>query len=65
MQSTCLQMDVLNTLAELHQFIDGLASLGVVGAIQENTSLLQSFYCSANKMKLTSGTHYTLILLSA
>lgn len=54
-QSICLQMVVLNTLAELHQFMDGLASLGVVKALRKHPSLLRSFYCSANKEELTSG----------
>lgn len=54
-QSVCLQMVVLNTLAELHQFMDGLSTLGVAQAIRDHSSLLQTFYCSANKMKLTSG----------
>ncbi len=58
-QSVCLQMVVLNTLAELDQFKDGLSSLGVVRAIKEHSSLLQSFYCSASKMQLTSGTQCT------
>ena len=54
-QSICLQMVVLDTLAELDQFMDGLTSLGVAKALQKHTSLLRSFYCSANKMELTSG----------
>ncbi len=33
-------MVVLNTLAELDQFKDGLSSLGVVRAIKEHSSLL-------------------------
>ena len=54
-QSICLQMVVLNTLAEIQQFMDGFGSLGVAKAVQEHPSLLWSFYCSANVMELTSG----------
>ncbi len=43
-QSACLQMVILNTLAELHQYMDGLASVSVREAIQNNSSLLKSFF---------------------
>ena len=61
MHSACLQMVVLNTLVELHQFMDGLTSLGVTDTIQDKF-FSPSILCSANKMELTSGTHYTILL---
>lgn len=53
--SVALQKVILNSLAELNQFKDGLESLGVAEAIRAHPSLLQSFYCSANKIELTAG----------
>ncbi len=37
--------------------MDGLASVVVREAIQNNSSLLKSFFCLPNKTELTAGTH--------
>lgn len=45
-QSVALQEVLLNSLAELTQFKEGMKDLGVLDMIQEHKDLLRSFYCT-------------------
>ena len=47
---------VLCSLAELDQFRDGMATLGVADSLQQYHPLYASFYCMGSGDSLTSGT---------
>lgn len=58
-QSVGLQEVLLNSLAELTQFKEGMKDLGVLNMIQEHKDLLRSFYCTDSKTQLDAGMfHY-------
>ena len=54
-QTVALHKVILGSLAELSQFRDGLASLGVLDAIKKYSHLLCSYYCCDYDDKLSSG----------
>ena len=55
-QTVTLHKVILGSLAELTQFRDGLAALGVLDAVKKHSYLLRSYDCSESDEKLTSGT---------
>lgn len=54
-QTVTLHKVILGSLAELSQFRDGLASLGVLDAIRKYSHLICSYYCCDCDDKLSSG----------
>lgn len=46
---------ILASLAELSDFREGLAALGVADALKQDGPLLHSFFCNDVKSVLTSG----------
>ena len=63
-QMVTLHKVVLASLAELSQFCDGLASLGVREAVKKHSDLFTSFFSIENECALTPGTciYYLLYL---
>ena len=60
-QSVGLQEVLLNSLAELTQFKEGMRCLGVLDMIQEHKDLLRSFYCTDSKIQLDAGVLLTIL----
>ena len=54
-QAVALHKVILCSLAELTQFCEGLASLGVAKAIATHSDTLRSFYCLDSIKDLTAG----------
>lgn len=59
-QTVALQEVILDSLAELTQFRDGMKELGVLAMLQSHKDLFRSFYCTDSKQSLDAGTHTPL-----
>lgn len=59
-QTVTLHKVILASLAELSQFRDGFAALGVLKAVQDHFHFLYSFYCSECDDELNSGIYSIL-----
>ncbi len=54
-QTITLHFVLLQSKAEIDQYVEGLKSLGVLDVIREHPGLLQSFFCKTEDT-LTAGT---------
>lgn len=54
-QAVALQEVILDSLAELTQFRDGMGALGVLTMLQTHKDFFRSFYCTDNKQSLDAG----------
>lgn len=55
-QTVALQEVILDSLAELTQFRDGMKVLGVLDMLQQHKDYFRSFYCTDSKVSLDAGT---------
>ena len=55
-QTVPLQEVILDSLAELTQFRDGMKALGVLSMLQTHKDFFRSFYCTDSKQSLDAGT---------
>lgn len=60
-QTVALHKVLLGCLAELSQFRDGLAALGVLDALKHHSRLLAPFFCQQTGDGITSGLFISLV----
>jgi len=59
-QSVALHQVILRTLGELSQFRDGLETIGVARAIEQNSAFLQEFFVKKSSRVTAGVSKYTL-----
>ena len=59
-QTVALQEVILDSLAELTQFRDGMKALGVLSMLQTHKDFFRSFYCTDSVQSLDAGMYVSL-----